>query len=176
MPASNFQPIKYDQITWSRMLIQIHILITNNADPDHWLLQEPTDLDLNCLQRQGISQFSRTRVKDKFTDFCVLCLWRVLERWRSNTVPSTSPELSLYYWNFHKLCTLTWDKYLTLCRLDNFACFFVFCGFFLSPCFSKKKRGYFYTPRQSGRPSVRLLCHTIAPRPFKLESSNFHRQ
>ena len=28
-----------------------------------WLLQKPTDLDLHCLQKQGISVFSRTRVK-----------------------------------------------------------------------------------------------------------------
>ena len=28
-----------------------------------WLLQKPTDLDLHCLQRQGIQGFSRTRVK-----------------------------------------------------------------------------------------------------------------
>ena len=28
-----------------------------------WLLQKPTDLDLHCLQRQGVSVFSRTRVK-----------------------------------------------------------------------------------------------------------------
>ena len=28
-----------------------------------WLLQKPTDLDLHCLQRQGISGFSRTTVK-----------------------------------------------------------------------------------------------------------------
>ena len=27
-----------------------------------WLLQKPTDLALHCLQRQGISGFSRTRV------------------------------------------------------------------------------------------------------------------
>ena len=27
-----------------------------------WLLQKPTDLDLHCLQRQGISGLSRTRV------------------------------------------------------------------------------------------------------------------
>ena len=30
-----------------------------------WLLKKPTDLDLHCLQRQGISRVSRTRVKDK---------------------------------------------------------------------------------------------------------------
>ena len=28
-----------------------------------WLLQKPIDLDLHCLQRRGISGFSRTRVK-----------------------------------------------------------------------------------------------------------------
>ena len=28
-----------------------------------WLLQKPSDLDLYCLQMQGISGFSRTRVK-----------------------------------------------------------------------------------------------------------------
>ena len=31
-----------------------------------WLLQKPTDLDLHCLQSQGISGFSRTRVKEDF--------------------------------------------------------------------------------------------------------------
>ena len=31
-----------------------------------WLLQKPTDLDLHCLQRQGMSWFSRTRVKNIF--------------------------------------------------------------------------------------------------------------
>ena len=30
-----------------------------------WLLQKPTDLDLHCLQRLGISGFSRTRDKKK---------------------------------------------------------------------------------------------------------------
>ena len=39
-----------------------------------WLLQKPTDLDLHCLQRQGISGFSRTRVKmHVFT--CRECLY-----------------------------------------------------------------------------------------------------
>ena len=33
--------------------------MANSADPD----QTPTDLDLYCLQRQGISWFSRTRVE-----------------------------------------------------------------------------------------------------------------
>ena len=29
----------------------------------NWLHQKPTDLDLHCLQRQDISEFSRSRVK-----------------------------------------------------------------------------------------------------------------
>ena len=32
--------------------------------PSERLLWKPTDLDLHCLQRQGISGFSRTRVKN----------------------------------------------------------------------------------------------------------------
>ena len=40
------------QTEWWTVLIQIR-----------WLLQKPTDLDLHCLQRQGISRFRRTRVK-----------------------------------------------------------------------------------------------------------------
>ena len=31
-----------------------------------WLLQKPADLDLHCLQRQGISGFSRTRVNGHY--------------------------------------------------------------------------------------------------------------
>ena len=34
-----------------------------------WLLQKPTDLDLHCLQRQGISGFNMTTVK-----FYVICI------------------------------------------------------------------------------------------------------
>ena len=33
-----------------------------------WLLQKPTDLDLHCLQRQGISGFSRAKVKAYVVD------------------------------------------------------------------------------------------------------------
>ena len=36
--------------------------MTNSADPD----QLATDLDLYCLQRQGISGFSKTRVNILF--------------------------------------------------------------------------------------------------------------
>ena len=36
--------------------------MANSADPDQLASQKPTDLDLHCLQKQGISGFSRTRV------------------------------------------------------------------------------------------------------------------
>ena len=46
--------------------------MTNSADPDqlafeeaNWF-QKPTDLDLHCLQRQGISRISMTRVNLKY--------------------------------------------------------------------------------------------------------------
>ena len=37
--------------------------MANSADLDQLAFQRPTDMDLHCLQRQGISGFSRTRVK-----------------------------------------------------------------------------------------------------------------
>ena len=39
--------------------------MTNSADPDQ-LASKPTDLDLHCLQMQGISGLSRTRVNFKY--------------------------------------------------------------------------------------------------------------
>ena len=54
--------------------------MANSADPDQLASSEPTDLDLHCLQRQGISGFSRTRVnktsgKIKWSPYseCVYC-------------------------------------------------------------------------------------------------------
>ena len=41
-------------------------------------LQKPTDLDLHCLQRQGISGFSRTRVIKHYNDI-LLCFRRLSE-------------------------------------------------------------------------------------------------
>ena len=38
--------------------------MANSADP----VQNPTDLDLHCLQRQDISEFSMTRINDLNTD------------------------------------------------------------------------------------------------------------
>ena len=65
--ASNFQPIRLLDLDFCYKFIY---LMANSADPDQlasseasWLLQKPTDLDLHCLQRQGISGFSMIRVK-----------------------------------------------------------------------------------------------------------------
>ena len=33
--------------------------MTNSADQISWLLQKPTDLDLHCLLRQGVSCLAR---------------------------------------------------------------------------------------------------------------------
>ena len=53
LKVSLIQIIDINQHTeWQTVQIQIS-----------WLLQKPTDLDLDCLQRQGISGFSMTRVK-----------------------------------------------------------------------------------------------------------------
>ena len=37
--------------------------MTNSANPDQLASSEATDLDLHCLQKQGICSFSRTTVK-----------------------------------------------------------------------------------------------------------------
>ena len=50
-----------NQIPWSRLLIQIHTLNGKQCRARS-VGQKPTDLDLHCLQRQGISGFSRTMV------------------------------------------------------------------------------------------------------------------
>ena len=50
--------ISANQITRSRF----HILNGNSADPDLLASKNSTDLDLNCLQREGISGFSRNGV------------------------------------------------------------------------------------------------------------------
>ena len=60
-------------LIFSRSDYLIHVVDTNSNTEWQtvqiqisWLLKKPTDLDLHCLQRQGISGFSRTRVKLKF--------------------------------------------------------------------------------------------------------------
>ena len=44
--------------------------MANSADPDQ--LAKPTDLDLHCLQRQGISGFSRTRIYKSSDVYCII--------------------------------------------------------------------------------------------------------
>ena len=57
-PTSNCHPTRLlNSNFWYKFTYQM----TNSADPDSRL---PTDLDLHCLQRQGISGFSRTRVNN----------------------------------------------------------------------------------------------------------------
>ena len=54
-----------------------------------WLLQKPTDLDWHCLQKQGISGISRTRVNIKF---CILAARRSARKAReSRSDETTSP-------------------------------------------------------------------------------------
>ena len=48
-----------------------------------WLLQKPTDLDLHCLQRQGISRFSRTTINVFSSWNFIILIWFV-----SNTCTS----------------------------------------------------------------------------------------
>ena len=49
-------------VSQSDSLIQIVDINSYSADPDQ-LASKPTDLELHCLQSQGISRFSRAKVK-----------------------------------------------------------------------------------------------------------------
>ena len=55
----HFQPV---QSLDPDFLYKYTYLLANNVDPDQLASEEPTDLDLHCLQRQDI-WFSRTRVE-----------------------------------------------------------------------------------------------------------------
>ena len=59
-----------------------------------WLFQKPTDLDLHCLRRQGISGFSRTRVKEEVTKTVYL----VKRTWKP-TVSMFRQTLKLNIWH-----------------------------------------------------------------------------
>ena len=48
-----------------------------------WLLKKPTDLDLHCLQRQGISVLSRTRVKQELSQILILTKCQALYSWKN---------------------------------------------------------------------------------------------
>ena len=45
--------------------------MANSADPDQLIPLEANCLDLHCLQRQGISGLSRTRVNSRLTNYIV---------------------------------------------------------------------------------------------------------
>ena len=56
--------------------------MANSADPDQLASLKQADLDLHCLQRQGISGFSRTRVKAGL-EFIIPPGWvKVSQIWR----------------------------------------------------------------------------------------------
>ena len=66
MPTSNFQPIRLLDLDYCHDLLcycyeLTYLMAVQIQISRH--LQKPTDLDLHCLQKQGISGFSRTRVK-----------------------------------------------------------------------------------------------------------------
>ena len=55
-------------------------------------LQRPTDLDLQCLQRHGISGFSRTLVKAMTYQKCVKC-------WHTAHCDNCGPHRKSSHWN-----------------------------------------------------------------------------
>ena len=71
---------------WQTVQIQISWLLQKPTDLDLHCFQKPTDLELHCLQRQGISGFSRTRVK-------FFCIWKPLIRLNDFAVWSGSLQL-----------------------------------------------------------------------------------
>ena len=68
-----------------------------------WLLQKPNDMDLHCLQRQGISGFRRTRVKSMHTPLPSACLsvtrFSKLSEWAPGSQESRNKNsLMMQYW------------------------------------------------------------------------------
>ena len=73
-----------------------------------WLLQKPTDLDLHCLQRQGISGFSRTRVNIQLIfDSWELYLWICAPSLRICSVWSESSLQALWIGKDTRLLQVT---------------------------------------------------------------------
>ena len=76
MPTSNFQPIRLLDVD---CCYKLAYSIANSADPD-----QLASADLHCLQRQGISEFSRKRVNsDKQAKQTVSTEIRILQNVRS---------------------------------------------------------------------------------------------
>ena len=99
-----------------------------------WLLQKPTDLDLHCLQRQGISGLSRTRVK-KFLGrgnqrencikaFSKQCQTRHVQSTQMPPPPPPHPQYDLcqygcFLWPNPTALSLTWSSFQTLVTVQT---------------------------------------------------------
>ena len=112
-------PCPFPIFSQSDYLIQV-VDINSNAEWQtvqiqiSWLLQKPTDLDLHCLQRQGISGFSRTRVKANIhTSFELLCTKNSLRSDNGKIYPEYLETSTLYH-----TCSKIWTStvyYSMLC-------------------------------------------------------------
>ena len=80
-----------------------------------WFLQKPTDLDLHCLQRQGISGFSRTRVytsskvksnKTISVQYYLICMGRIHKKQFFLATVQTVNVINRVCVNY-RLCTTT---------------------------------------------------------------------
>ena len=98
-----------------------------------WLLQKPTDLDLHCLQKQGISGLSRTsvnvecQVKEHLVSF-----FKVFGMAQKHKLPVTT-----LYQLSHYACTTDYvflikvaNKMEKLCRKESAATEFLLQGYF----------------------------------------------
>ena len=94
--------------------------MANSADPD-----QLADLDLHCLQRQGISGFSRTRVKGK--NFLPLRAkfypLRAASLIKEDIIFYIRCSLNFHFFKYFSLriCLLNMHKehYLLLCTMDR---------------------------------------------------------
>ena len=84
--------------------------MTNNADPDQLA---SSDLDLHCLQRQGISEFSRTRVKNTQKKLNNGNKYLSLAELKKGTANCIDADLSLFYFCMH--CLPTYDSSNVVC-------------------------------------------------------------
>ena len=76
--------------------------MTNSADLGQMDLQKPTDLDLHCLQRQGISRFSRTRVNTGY--FLIQVAFKTgLTVWLGVDVEGKYSQLNRQYYLAHTM-------------------------------------------------------------------------
>ena len=100
-----------------------------------WLLQKPTHLDLHCLQMQGISGFSRTRVKSTFrTIFRVNTQRQPTNHCCSALISRLTRRFLLQGGSPYKAVPLT-KRFLCCSTLVMRTCSFVSTVFFLI-CFS----------------------------------------